>query len=252
MRKLLLLFVTASLLIACSKEELREESNLQQFKLVQDYGCGSGVSYDIEDMGDIQIQNDNDYLYITLQANPGYDLDKSRLQMGSELKNFPLVGKGNLPPGKMEISKKFPADTDEFTFQLPLSDSDNLLIACFTEFTSDGRSFSAWVGDHLQKEGNWKYLEYKIVKCDCYAGKDNSETLTESEAAALESWDEVRKKYLSLLDPGVNREGKFEPSIWDLIHSFQNNPIGTFTTKYTVETNECSDSVELSIVVVPD
>lgn len=86
--------------------------------------------------------------------------------------------------------------------------------------------------------------------CDLSAGADNSKTITESEADAIPSWDEVRKLYLSLLDEGVSRSGEFDPTIWDLIDSYTGP--GEYTTTYTVTEGDCVDSVELTIVVVAD
>src|SRR5690606_8166516 len=87
------------------------------------------------------------------------------------------------------------------------------------------------------------------------AGPDNSLTITQSQAEAIESWDEVRKLYLSLLAEGVSREGSFDPSIWDLIRRY-NNPEnggpGDYSTLYTVTEGDCTDSVTLTIIVVPD
>ena len=88
--------------------------------------------------------------------------------------------------------------------------------------------------------------------CDLNAGPDASKTLSYSEAAAIPSWDEVRKLYLSLLPQGVSRDGDFDPSIWDLINDFNQRGAGTYSTTYTITEGDCSDSVELTIIVVPD
>lgn len=90
--------------------------------------------------------------------------------------------------------------------------------------------------------------------CELSAGEDASKEITLSEAIALPSWDEVRKLYLSLLEPGVSRNGSFDPSIWDIINAFNSNenPAGDYTTTYTITDGECTDSVELTITVVPD
>jgi hypothetical protein len=88
--------------------------------------------------------------------------------------------------------------------------------------------------------------------CELNICPDNSKTISYSEAAAIPSWDEVRKLYLSLLPQGVARNGSFDPSIWDLINDFNERGVGTYTTTYTVTEGDCSDSVELSIIVVPD
>ncbi|MCM4158761.1 hypothetical protein FHG64_03945 [Antarcticibacterium flavum] len=87
------------------------------------------------------------------------------------------------------------------------------------------------------------------------AGADNSRTITYSEAAAIESWDEVRKLYLSLLEPGIARNGNFDPSIWDLINRFndaENGGPGDYPTTYILTNGECTDTVTLTITVVPD
>ncbi|OEY73933.1 hypothetical protein [Salegentibacter salarius] len=89
---------------------------------------------------------------------------------------------------------------------------------------------------------------------DFSAGEDNSKIISYSEAAGIESWDEVRKLYLNLLEPGIARNGEFDPTIWNLIDAFNDaeNPLGDYTTTYTVTEGECSDSVELTITVVAD
>jgi len=95
--------------------------------------------------------------------------------------------------------------------------------------------------------------EQSDPKCDhVNAGPDNSITMTESQAAAIESWDEVRKLYLRLLAQGVVKNGTFDPSIWDLINRFQEQRTGDYTTKYTIVDGECSDSVLLTVIVIPD
>ena len=94
------------------------------------------------------------------------------------------------------------------------------------------------------------------IPCDLDAGSDKIKEMSESDAAAIPSWDEVRKLYLSLLDSGVPKNGEFDPSIWDLINAF-NDPnketrLGDYTTTYTITDGDCSDSVELTIRVVAD
>lgn len=90
--------------------------------------------------------------------------------------------------------------------------------------------------------------------CELNAGEDASKEIPLSEARAIPSWDEVRKLYLSLLQPGVPRNGSFDPSIWDIINAFNNNenPLGNYTTTYTIVDGDCTDSVELTITVVQD
>jgi len=116
-----------------------------------------------------------------------------------------------------------------------------------------GLSFLACSVDPIESDLNEnKSLEMNAVFEDACAGPDNSLTITFSEAAGIESWDEVRKLYLSLLAPGVLRNGTFDPSIWDLINRFPDQGLGDYTTEYTVVDGDCTDSVLLTITVVPD
>ncbi len=92
----------------------------------------------------------------------------------------------------------------------------------------------------------------EVPPCDLNAGADNSMTITYSQAASIESWDEVRKLYLTLLAQGIPRNGTFDPSIWDLINRFQDQGIGDYTTEYTIRDGDCTDSVLLTVTVVAD
>jgi hypothetical protein len=84
------------------------------------------------------------------------------------------------------------------------------------------------------------------------AGPDNSFEITVADAKAIGSWDEVRKLYQGMLGSGVSKKGTFNPSIWDIINQFNqsSNPIGSYSTTYTVNTDSCSDSVVLTLHVV--
>ncbi|TBW25604.1 hypothetical protein [Gramella sp. KN1008] len=103
-------------------------------------------------------------------------------------------------------------------------------------------------------------LTYEVIPdfsdpiCTLDAGASNSKEITISEARALESKDEVTKQYLSLLESGVPRDGVFDPRIMEIIELFNSreNPLGDYTTLYTITDGECTDSVELTIRVVAD
>jgi hypothetical protein len=84
------------------------------------------------------------------------------------------------------------------------------------------------------------------------AGPDNSKEITVAAAKAIGSWDEVRKLYISMLGASVPKNGTFDPTIWDIIKQFnqQANPIGSYTTTYSVNSNSCTDSVILTLHVV--
>lgn len=58
--------------------------------------------------------------------------------------------------------------------------------------------------------------------------------------------------FLSLTEAGVDQTGTFSPSIDDLVASFNTDPIGTFTTEYTVTSGNCEDTAILSVTVSAD
>ncbi|WP_029036040.1 hypothetical protein [Salinimicrobium xinjiangense] len=262
MKRIYLLIVIFAL-ASCSvdnEEIISEAGTLETLNAVVEIdGCES-ESYSFANAGAIEVINDSDFLYVSIVANDMYALNHTKLHVADSEADFPTVGKGNLPPGKMEYKESFEPAVESYTFKFPLSDYEGcIFIASQSVFSNGAGSGTYWAGDIAGASGNWAYFEYCIQvcepqdpPCDLDAGPDNSKTITYSEAAALPSWDEVRKLYLSLLEPGVSRNGSFDPSIWDIINDFNERGVGTYTTTYTITDGECSDSVELSIIVVPD
>lgn len=262
MKKIYSLFVFFTL-VSCSvdnEEILLETGNLETLNAVVEIsGCESEF-YSFGNAGVIEVINDSDFLYISIIASGGYELGLSKLHIAHSEDAFPTVGQGNLPPGKMEYKESFKPAVGSYTFKISLSDYEGCIyIASQSVFSNSTGSGTYWAGDIHGTSGNWSYFEYCIQVCETQdppcelnAGPDNSIRLTLSEAAAVPSWDEVRKLYLSLLADGVSRSGTFDPSIWDIINDFNERGVGTYTTTYTITEGECSDSVELSIIVVPE
>ena len=262
MKKIYILSVLFAI-VSCSVDNEEIISGAESFPdlnaVVEINGCES-ESYSFANAGSIEVINDSDYLYISIVANDMYALNHTKLHIADSEAAFPTVGQGNLPPGKMKYKENFEPAVGSHTFKFPLSDYEGcIFIASQSEFTNGSDESTYWAGDIAGKSGNWSYFEYCIQTCepqdppcDLDAGPDNSKTISYSEADAIPSWDEVRKLYLSLLAPGVSRNGTFNPSIWDIINDFNQRGVGTYTTTYTITEGECSDSVELSIIVVPD
>lgn len=245
--------------MSCSidKDELETNKNeIQEINASFEVeGCETSL-FNYNDSGNIEVTNDSDFLYVTIVSSEGFSLSKTWLHIAEDFENFPTVGKGNLPLGNMEFNKDFQPEVQKYTFQFDLSDYPGvILIASNSNFTNTQGNTSYWAGDQKVKFGNWSYFEYVLQDCapPCIkAGPYNPVTMTESQAAAIPSWDEVRKLYLSLLAPGVPKDGSFNPSIWDMIYKFQAQRIGDFTTTYTLGEGYCKDSVELTLKVVPD
>ena len=87
--------------------------------------------------------------------------------------------------------------------------------------------------------------------CNTNAGSDKYVTLTRDYVQKnLYTAARIKRFYLNLLDEGVNKEGSFDPTISEIASSYRENPIGEFTTTYTVTANGCSDDVQLTINVI--
>jgi large repetitive protein len=84
------------------------------------------------------------------------------------------------------------------------------------------------------------------------AGADNtSNSFCSNEVnQKMQSSKEAKNLFLSLLESNINTSGTFNPTIDQIIESYQNNPTGTFQTEYTVKNGKaCSDSATLAITV---
>lgn len=258
MKKILFLLCVVFGFSACSVDD-RELDNLElglqeiDATYLSD-GC-TVTTFDYGTYGNLTVRNDRDFLYVTVSATGDNTLTSTALHITGSFAEFPLAGKGNLQPQRMEHQVSFSTGTQQHSFQFPLNQlGENLVIASYTTFNGDT---SLWAGDIAVRQGNWSYFNYAVKEHPVNAGPDNSTTLTVSQASALPSWDEVRKVYAGMLAPGVdNKSGTYNPSIWEMINDF-NDPnreskVDEYTLTYTLGTGDCTDSVELTIIVVPD
>src|SRR5690606_29893049 len=62
----------------------------------------------------------------------------------------------------------------------------------------------------------------------------------------------VRNYLLDLLNPGVPRDGTFNPTVRSIISDFNENSIREFSTTYTVQQGDCIDSVVININVTDE
>lgn len=262
MKKLFLLLLSGFFVGACSVETLEMEPvDSQLMTLDATYlveGCEI-TTFDFGDAGRIEVRNDLDYIYVNLFANADYEIVESHLHITTDISGFPTIGNPNNPGisiKDMMYTVKFDPAVKEYTYKFPVdSFGDSFLVGSYTAFQFGKKKYDFWAGD---LSGNrWSYFEYNLFDHP-YAGTDKSRVMTLSEGAALESWDEVRKAFTSMLDPGVPEGfyvGSFKPTIWELIYR-SNDPVeggvGEYTTVYTIGEGDCTDSVTLTIYVVPD
>ncbi len=88
----------------------------------------------------------------------------------------------------------------------------------------------------------------EVIEGDANAGGDVALQYCITEVEDMTE-AEVLELFNSLLGEDVNEGGEFSPSLEILIAQFVENPIGTFSTTYTVGEGQCSGSAELSITV---
>lgn len=260
MKKLVLLFLSGFFLGACSVDTLEIEPVESQL-LVMDAsivinGC-SVTTFNYAETGRIEVRNDLEFIYLKIIENGDYDLVQSNLHMATDISSFPTTRNGGIIINKMDHQISFKPAVKEYTHKFPLNSfGDSFLVGAYSEFQLGKKKYNFWAGD---LSGNqWSYFEYNLYEHP-NAGADHSREISISAAKALPSWDEVRKAYTSMLDPGVPEGqfvGSFEPSIWELIKMFNDTSresmLGDYTTIYTLGEGECTDSVTLTLIVVPD
>ena len=259
MKKLLLLVLSAFCLGACSVDTLEIEPNDSQLLVLDATFIKDGckiTTFNFGDAGRIEVRNDLDFIYVNLFANSDYEIAESNLHIASDISDFPTTKNGGIITTNMEQKFKFNPAIKEYTYKFPVdSYGDSFLVGAYTVFQLGKKKFNFWAGD---LEGNkWSYFE-NILFDHPNAGADGSGEISYSAAKKLPSWDEVRKVYMKMLDPGVPQGvkiGSFNPDLWELINRF-NDPVlggpGEYTTIYTIGEGECTDSVILTLNVVPD
>lgn len=251
------------MLISCSVEkEGVNDLNITEVNAITTVDECIVYSFDFGTTGEIKVRNFYDYVEVIVTASNHLPISQLNLHFAENLNSFPTTGKGDLNPAQLMYENKFKDGIYQFTRtfsfeELSIQTLDQIYVAAYAEFGSGRNKQQLWAGDLKEAGANWSYFEYIVNPFKNYAGKDQLREITLSEATALPSWDEVRKVYAGMLDAGVNRkDGKYSPSIWELINDFndsnRDSQLGDYTTTYTLGTGECSDSAELTLRVVPD
>ncbi|MCC8358738.1 hypothetical protein [Salinimicrobium sediminilitoris] len=89
-----------------------------------------------------------------------------------------------------------------------------------------------------------------IVETYGCAGPDDSKTVTPQFVNEnLYTAARIKRFYLDLLANDVSRNGTFNPTISEIATAYLDNPLGDFTTTYTVNDDICQDSVNLTLTV---
>lgn len=275
MKKLFLLPLLGLFFMGCSvdNEDLNlPENQIQDLNAAYSMGepCGDATSFYFNDKGHIEVVNDEHKLYVTIIAGEGSFISNTKLHLANGLSGFPTVGQGNLPPGQMDYNEDFNSDQTTYTFEFDLTeftefadeDGDGyqeISIASKTDFTNgDG----GWAGDFSGNSGGWSYFNYEIQPCevgeDPCAGIDDPiyEEVCPSDInnPSLLGFTNFYKNQIFLNTDFTTITGSFNPTLADLHAEFlADGPVGTWTTYYTVTTEDCGEiTIEVSVDVNED
>ena len=244
--------------------------------MTADY-CGT-TSYPFGEYGDLEVKHDGYYLYVSIIAREGYDIVDTKLDLESREDYFPLVGNGNLPPGKMEHKFNFDSGTNSYTFpafDLAKDIKGTLIsIASKTTFTDGVNTFSSWTGPIKGNSGNWSYLNYEVKTCCemANAGADKELTISQElydTKIRTSYW--LRRVFLyDMLEPGVVRSGTLSPtaSYLDQMYNDWSGQGGgdidlpyranlteeghlILRSTYTLGEGACADKAVLTLYVIP-
>lgn len=261
MRKIVILCL-GWVIVSCSFDQPDElKTDLVQLDAIVDYEDCEVYHFQLEDKGALRVQAFHDYIEVQLTATGSAPVNQISLHFVDNSGQFPTNGR-KLNTSLMYYSEKLAKDTyyleKNFTFsELGLLTGDKTLVAAVAEFGKGKNKKEIYAGDISGVNGEWSYFELMLNPFKNYAGTDQIREMPISEAQALPSWDEVRKVYANMLDPGVpKKSGTYNPSIWDIINDF-NDPnreskLDDYTTTYTLGEGECADSVELTLRVIAD
>lgn len=236
-----------------NNDEIEEE---QFADLYLSMDCGA--DYDLMDgetlLGRVVVTNNKsgNMVYFKFIAYDGFSISSIRSGFGDTVDDLP-VNNGGVIPGKLDK-----VDYDNLTEVSQVINVDSRFVyAARVDFVNDsGVNYSVWVGDIIIGNKDSKYFTYtpctNVEDIPCYVGMGKEVTLENSFVRSnLYGVSLLNSYYLNMLDEGVSRTGTFTPSIYSLVLSYKSNNFQTFTTKYTVTEESCSESVYLSITVTP-
>lgn len=129
--------------------------------------CGDDVVVDFLagqhiDIGDVTVNNDEDFLYVTVQTTGDWVLGHTHLYVG-DVAGLPTNRSGNPQIGRFPYSTSHDPMVTSFTYTLPLTDFDSCFIIAFhaEAHRLDGngevvQSETGWAdGDDITSGGSW-------------------------------------------------------------------------------------------------
>ncbi|WP_324719422.1 hypothetical protein [Salinimicrobium sp. HB62] len=266
MKKLLLLLLPMLLLTSCSIEEpeVSEDSIKDLNASFQAEGCDIVILEYFGDYGQLHITNDNENLYLLIAAEDGFALENLKLHIAEDYSGFPTVGKGNLPPGQMEINLDFSPSVQyhELVFsleELNFGDNQKIVLAAKGDFTDGTESYASWVGDIQGPNGNWFYMNYDIQECpivedpceNYYSNVSSTLCTAQVDDISLLGVTNYYKNQIFLSTSLKTITGTFNPTMAELLDQIKSGSLaGEYNTVYTVDTPECGFvSFEISVLV---
>lgn len=150
--------------------------------------CGDDVVVDFLagqniDIGDVTVNNDDDFLYISVQTTGDWVLGHTHLYVG-DASAIPTNNAGNPQIGRFPYSTAHDPKVTNFTYTLPLTDFDSCMVIAFHAeahlLDSNGdviQSETAWGdGDDINNGGSWA-TRFDYCKQSCCENTTETYTL---------------------------------------------------------------------------
>ena len=266
-------FILGLLLMGCSVDNEEMNLNNDQIKTVNSVleidGCESNnynLYFDTNSLlGEFIITNDEENLYMNFSSAKGFLITEIRWEVFLSEDGLP-INNGRINVGQLDNKIKFDEGENSHGETITFSQFDEnpttFVLVARIEYTNDlKQKFISWVGNETVGDNADKFFDYTICEaqnisvCSADAGPDNSQKYTESEIdEMIDDLGAIEPLFKALLDEGISRDGTLKPTGLELLRLYNQNHFQDFKTIYTIkdEENDCEDSAELIITVIPD
>ena len=263
--KRIIVLLIMGMLASCS---INEENDINDYQIDEKFLTVTAndcpvESFEFEKGGSVTVMNDNENIYLILEANQNFEISKFYYQVADSPTDFPTEVNGRLNPRKLIKINTLDKGVTNYVLTIEKEEMSFFSIAIYGEFKQKaGPTVAGWAGDVLGGDGSWVYFDFS--PCDqqsdpCTefsAGDDKIKVLTLTEAIAIPDIRRVKETYLGMLDSGVPLNGTFEPTIEEIVEAFDSEGsggiTGDYTTIYIITNEDCVDSVELTLRIIPD
>ena len=190
-------------------------TEVKSFDVIMERSCGDAEVCDLKygqhtKIGTVSITNDNEYLYVEVYSEEGFNNDDQNIKMwvGTDLADMPRNKPGNPVLGDFPYVTQVPIGQKTFIYRIELSTIDdwnnevtdnrcgpNLFVVVHASVLEDETAFGGCTpGDTGSRW--WSYTEYTPACC-CFCGFSFDNQHPESEACLTLPYNGVPYKFWS-------------------------------------------------------